>query len=263
MGLEPSYLRCMGASFPTYTIWVLLAAAFCYLTVSRRSLTAPATLTAVGLGAIVIAAHGTPWLLPLFTFFGSSTLIARLLPVEADAGDSKDRQPRDVIQVLCNGGVYGLVALLGLPPILLLISMAVATSDTWASEIGKYFRQPTYDVLHWRRVPPGLSGGISWSGTGGGAAGAALIAVLGFLLLPFFSAIDYIVVTGFGFLGMLVDSILGAAIQARYDNGAAAGLSDTPLPHGHLTHGLPWMSNDVVNLLSVALVTLLAYIVLA
>ncbi|WP_420459668.1 DUF92 domain-containing protein [Neolewinella sp.] len=245
-----------------YTAWLLLAVAFVYLSVIRKSLTPPAALTAVSLGAIVIATHGTPWLLPLFTFFGSSTLIGRLLPVEADAGDSKDRQPRDVVQVLCNGGVYGFVALLGLPPILLLVSMAVATSDTWASEIGKYIRQPTYDILRWRRVPPGLSGGISWSGTGGGAAGAALIATLGFLLLPAFSATEYLVVSGFGFLGMLVDSVLGAALQARYDNGPAAGLSDTPLPHGHLAHGLSWMTNDLVNLLSIALVTLLAYLVL-
>ena len=158
----------MGASFPTYIIWILPAAAFYYLSVTRRSLTAPAALSAIGLGAIVIATHGPSWLLPLFTFFGSSTLISRRLPNEADAGDRKDKQPRDVVQVLCNGGVYGLVALLGLPPILLLVSMAVATSDTWASETGKYFRQPTYDVLRWRRVPSGLSGGISWSGTGGG-----------------------------------------------------------------------------------------------
>ena len=253
----------MGASFPTYIIWILLAPAFYYLSVTRRSLTAPAALSAIGLGAIVIATHGPSWLLPLFTFFGSSTLISRRLPTEADAGDRKDKQPRDVVQVLCNGGVYGLVALLGLPPTLLLVSMAVATSDTWASEIGKYFRQPTYDVLRWQRVPPGLSGGVSWSGTGGGAAGAALIAMLGCLLLPSFSTTGWLTITGFGFLGMLVDSVLGAALQARYDNGPAAGLSDTPLPHGHLTHGLPWMTNDLVNLLSIALVTLLAYIVFA
>ena len=253
----------MGASFSIYITWLFLAVAFVYLSVTRKRLTTPAALTAVSLGAIVIATYGTLWLLPLFTFFFSSALISSLLPVGTDAGDSKDKQARDVIQVLCNGGVYGLVALLGLPPTLLLVSMAVATSDTWASEIGKYFRQPTYDILRWRRVPPGLSGGISWIGTGGGAAGAALIATLGVLLLPSFSAIDCITVTSFGFLGMLVDSVLGAALQARYDNGPAAGLSDTPLPHGHLAHGLPWMTNDLVNLLSITLVTLLAYLVLA
>ncbi len=245
-----------------YTVWLLLAVAFCYLSVTRKSLTALAALTAVSLGAIVIITRGASWLLPLLTFFLSSTLIGRLLPVEADAGDRKDRQARDVVQVLCNGGVYGLVALLGLPPILLLVSMSVATSDTWASEIGKYVRQPTYDVLRWRRVPPGLSGGVSQSGTGGGAAGAALIATLGFLLLPSFSPTDWLTVTGFGFLGMLVDSVLGAALQARYDNGPAAGLSDTPRPHGHLAYGLPWMTNDLVNLLSIALMTLVAYLVL-
>ena len=242
-----------------YIAWLLLALAFVYSTIAHKSLTAPAALTAVTLGALIIATHGTPWLLPLFVFFASSTLIARLLPIEVNAGDSKDRQPRDVAQVLCNGGVYGLVALLGLPPTLLLVSMAVATSDTWASEIGKYFRQPTYDILRWRRVPPGLSGGVSWSGTGGGAAGAALIATLGVLLLPLFSPTDWLTVTGFGFLGMLVDSVLGAALQARYDNGPAAGLSDTPLPHGHLAHGLSWMTNDLVNLLSIFIVTFVAY----
>ena len=234
--------------------------AFYTLTVRRGSLTGPAAVTALGLGALVTVTWGAGWLLPLFVFFLSSALISRWLPTAADAGDVKDKQARDVVQVLCNGGVYGLVALLQLDPALLLVSMAVATSDTWASEIGKYFRQPTYDILRWRRVPPGLSGGISLSGTMGGAAGAILIATLGFALVSDFSLTSWLIASGFGFIGMLVDSILGAALQARYRNHVTGQFSDAPSPSSQLAHGLSWMTNDLVNLLSIGAVTLVAYL---
>lgn len=196
---------------------------------------------------------GAVWLLPLFLFFLSSSLIGRLMPAAVPTSDAKDRQPRDVVQVLCNGGIYGLVAVLDLDPTLLLITMAVATADTWASEIGKYFRQPTVDILRLRRVPPGLSGGVSTAGNLGGAAGAILMGGAGFLLLPAFSLGDFAGVCVFGFLGMLLDSLLGAGLQARYRDPSTGVLSDVRPVGGKLASGYRFITNDAVNLLAIAL----------
>ncbi|MBB4080650.1 uncharacterized protein (TIGR00297 family) [Lewinella aquimaris] len=244
--------------------WVILgvgAVTFGVVTWWRGSLTVGGALAAVVIGVVVAYCAGVEWLLPLFVFFLSSGLIGRLLPVELEAGDAKDKQPRDLVQVLCNGGIYGLLALLGGPQELMLVTMAVASSDTWASEIGKYFRQPTYDILRLRRVPPGLSGGVSVAGTLGGAAGAASVAMLAFLLLANADTTVVLRIAAVGFFGMLLDSLLGAGLQARYDH-PERGLSDTRRAGSRLSSGYNWMTNDLVNLLAIAVsvvVALLAF----
>ncbi|WP_116126975.1 DUF92 domain-containing protein [Lewinella sp. IMCC34183] len=242
-------------------LYLILALAFAVVTVRRSSLSPGGALAAGILAGTVIATVGAVWLVPLFVFFFSSLLISKVLPVTDDAGDAKDRQPRDAVQVLCNGGVYGLVALLGLPPALLLVVMATAAADTWASEIGKYFRQPTYDILRLRPVPPGLSGGVSVSGTLAGAAGAAVVAALGPWLVADFGTAAWLTVTALGFGGMVADSVLGAGLQARYRH-PDGQLSDRPNRGARQVGGLRWMTNDVVNLIAILLTTLLALLFL-
>ena len=239
----------------TALLWLFLIVAFAVITVRRKSLSVDGAVAAGGLGAVVLVTAGPLWLIPLFVFFLSSAVIGRVWPVERDAGDAKDKLPRDAVQVLCNGGIYGLLALLGASPVLLLVTMAVATSDTWASEIGKHFRQPTRDILRREIVPPGLSGGVSTSGTLGGAAGAVVIGTLGFVLPADFGVPDLLRVAVFGFLGMVLDSALGAAMQARYRDPVTGALSDMPSPGGELVSGYRWMTNDLVNLVTIAAAT--------
>jgi uncharacterized protein (TIGR00297 family) len=244
--------------------WIVYGAAclavgalFTYLTVRRGSLTWGGALAAVVLGTLVTFSAGPAWLFPLFVFFGSSVLVERLLPGRQVVSDEKDDQPRDAVQVLCNGGIYGLLALLDASGQLLLIAMAVATADTWASAVGKYFGQPTYDMLRLRRVPVGLSGGVSGAGTAGGAAGAGLIALLGYMLLPEFSGYGFFTVALWGWWGMLLDSVLGAVLQARYQD-EELRLTDRAEGNNRLVNGYAWLTNDLVNLLAVGLTVGLA-----
>ena len=239
--------------------WGLAAALFAGWTVRGGKLTAGGAAAAVVLAGVVGGFAGVAWWVPLFIFFLSSVAIGRWLPAEKDAGDEKDARPRDAIQVLCNGGVYGLMTLTGAAPTLLLVAMAVATADTWASEVGKFFRQPTYDILRWRRVPPGLSGGVSGAGTLAGAAGAVLLAASGWLVTDPYPWSDAVTVAGWGFAGMLIDSVLGAAVQARY-RGADGTLTDRGGGDKVRVRGYPWMSNDGVNLASIAITVALAWL---
>ena len=234
---------------------------FAAFTVRRGSLSVGGAVAASLLGGVVLYTRGGWWLLPLFVFFLSSTLIGKLLPVSSVTSDAKDKQPRDAVQVLCNGVIYGVVAVAGGPPLLLLSALAVATSDTWASEIGRYFRNPTYDIIGLESVPPGVSGGVSFSGTVGGIAGAAVIASLGFWLGRGFDFADFLLVATFGTLGMLVDSLLGSVLQARYQS-AEGQLRDTPDGTSHRVSGYPWMTNDLVNFLSIACTTVATWLLL-
>lgn len=245
---------------------LVFAGAFVWYTRRKNALTLDGALTAAGVGLWVLYWAGPVWLLPLFFFFISGTLLGRLNKAGGEAADAKHGQPRDYRQVLCNGGIYALLAssggFLGNDTALTLmsLSMAVSTSDTWSSETGPYFRQKTVDILRWQPVPAGLSGGVSFAGTAGGFAGALAVAALGsFLVL---SRLDFNLIcllTLGGFTGMVLDSLLGASLQARYQDERTGALSDQGGIRRQLYSGKPWMSNDGVNFWSNAIVTLAGY----
>ncbi len=258
--------RCLQASEITkiLQLWIAVGTAlgFIWFTVRRKSLTLDGAVMAAVVGLWVLYFTGLAMLWPLLFFFVTSTLIGRLTKRRRTLSDTKHGQARDYRQVLCNGGVYAQLApvAFGRPDIpvmvLMVVSLAVSTADTWASEIGIYYRGRTYDLWRWRPTPVGLSGGVSWAGTLGGLAGSAALSVVG--LLSFSWSLDLLPVlcfTAAGCAGMLLDSLLGATLQVRYRNEQTGELTD--LPTNILHSGYPWMSNDAVNLLS-NIVTVLA-----
>jgi len=230
----------------------------------QKSLTGGGIIAALLLAVVVsVGSRSMIWLLPLFVFFGSSLLIGKLFPAKTAASDAKHQQPRDATQVLANGAVYGFYAAFMWPEAgliygtipqteaWLLIIMAIATADTWSSEIGQHFKQPTYDLLRWRKVPPGLSGGVSVAGTVAGLVGSALLVGCCFWLIPHVNLELCLKIILAGFIGMLLDSLLGSMLQAKYRDSTTSRLSDTPSEHGELVRGFSWMTNDLVNFLAI------------
>jgi uncharacterized protein (TIGR00297 family) len=255
----------LNGNAPLLALLLLAAAVFVFVTIKSKTLRADGAITAGLMGISVVEFSGVAWLiLPLF-FFGSSMLIGKLFPAKTNSSDAKQGKARDAVQVLSNGGVYWLLALL-VPyypdvQLLMIVSMAIATSDTWASETGIGLKGKTYELLTWKRLPTGISGGVSIIGTLGGLLGALLIAGLGIFLLKEKSLLVFGLIVLTGFAGMLFDSLLGAIFQARYQNDA--GISDEQAgTHTRLIKGFPWMSNDLVNLLSNVIVTALALVFL-
>ena len=56
-----------------------------------------------------------------------------------------------------------------------------------------------------------------------------------------------------GFLGSLIDSLLGASLQLQYRDLQTGDLTERVEINGRFTRqvrGLPWMNNDVVNFLA-------------
>lgn len=252
---------------PDTRIYVLLlglafAGAFVWYTRRKRALTLDGALSAAAVGLWVLWFAGPLWLLPLFFFFITGTLLGRLSKGRPSAADAKHGKPRDYRQVLCNGGIFAALATAAAGAyreqalLFMCVSMAVSTSDTWSSEIGQYFRQKTWDILRWRPVPVGLSGGVSLAGTLGGLAGAAALAVFGSLLIAgHLDAFLLFRITSAGFSGMLLDSLFGAGLQARYRDPETGSLSDQQSTGNALFSGYRWLGNDAVNLWSNAVVT--------
>jgi len=240
-------------------------ALFIWFTTSRKMLTQSGALLAVAIGLWILYQCGDIYLIPLFFFFISSTLLGKMLKVKEVSSDQKHGKPRDAFQVFCNGGIYALLpCCIGWGfanqfsiELAMFASLSVSTADTWASEIGIFLRGRTYDILRFRPIAVGASGGVSLGGTLGGLLGAVCLSSLGMLYYrldnPFYNGFYTLVLAGF--IGMLLDSVLGALVQARYQDPETGAITDVPVPGARLYSGVAWMTNDWVNLISNALIS--------
>lgn len=232
----------------------------------RGSLTRSGWLGAIITGTLTFGLGGLSWGLTLVVFFVTSSLLSRFKQsqkerVAAEKFEKGGR--RDLWQALANGGIAALLAsaygLLGEPMLLLAAFtgvMATVTADTWATELGVLSKEPPRSITTLRPVAAGTSGGVSLVGLLASAAGALLIGtvlMLGlaaeqgiwlFWLLP-------AALVG-GMLGSLLDSVLGATLQAMYSGpqGETEHRENATGQTNTLVRGLPWLNNDLVNMIS-------------
>jgi uncharacterized protein (TIGR00297 family) len=141
-------------------------------------------------------------------------------------------------------------------------SFAVSVCDTISSEVGVAVGGRTYNALTLRKMAPGLSGGISLAGTAGGLAALLLLVLFLGGILPV-SPIQLLWVLGTGFIGMLVDSILGSKWQALWRQGEAWSEVSSDSPQEVLVKGLPWLDNHWVNFLSNGITMTCSYLAYA
>ncbi len=243
------------------TLAVALAAVVAAAAWRADALTGTGAFAATLVGSAVLAGAGWPGGAALAAFFVSSTAVSRIGPARLPAGDAKGNR-RDLRQVIANGGPAALGALLARwePSLALWIvtaSLAAAASDTWATSTGAWSRAAPRHLLTWRAVPPGTSGGITLRGCLGAAVGAILVAGAGALAghdARLWAA------AAIGFLGMVLDSALGAGLQGRFRCPRCDEASEwrvhrcgaVTIPEG----GWRWLDNDGVNGLATTLAAL-------
>lgn len=249
---------------PPLLIGFVLALLISALAYAVRALDFSGAVAATVLGTLVFGLGGLDWALVLIVFFVSSSALSRLAQRRKRALQavfSKGGR-RDAAQVLANGGIAGGIVLLhGLFPQGIVLwaafagALAAVNADTWATELGVLSRTPPRLITSGRVVERGTSGGISLIGTLSAAGGALLIGVTAALLRPAESGLALALIAGAaGLLGSLVDSLLGATLQAIYHCPVCAKETERHPLHTcgaktSLARGLAWMTNDVVNAL--------------
>lgn len=246
----------------TLTTAVLVGVGFGAAAYAVQFLDLTGALAAAGLAASVLVL-GPAWVVPGATFFVLSSLLSKVgrrRKAAASAGDEKGSR-RDASQVYANGGVAWvlLMAYAFVPADAFywgfVGAFAAAAADTWGTEIGTFVGGPTRLVWNGRRVPPGTSGGVSLAGTLGALAGAGVVflsvlPVAGPQLVTLGVGGAAALVIGSGFVAALVDSLIGATVQALY-RAPDGGLTERAHSEnrGHvLVRGWRWMTNDRVNL---------------
>lgn len=167
-------------------------------------------------------------LLIVFALVLAATRLGSKRKLQLRAAESSEG--RSASQVMANLGVAGFVVALapsGWPVfVLALAALAEAAADTCSSEAGMAFPARTVLITTWRPIAPGLDGGISLIGTAAAIIAAAVVGLAG-IITRLISPGQIMIVVLAGFLGTVVDSLLGATLERR-----------------------GWLNNDLVNLLS-------------
>jgi len=215
-------------------------------------------------GGLIFGLGGLDWAVLLLLFFVSSSLLSRAFgrrKATLNEKFSKGHQ-RDWGQVLANGGLgAGLVILAaisqeqGLWWAAFVGTMAAVNADTWATELGVLSPTPPRLVTTGEIVEKGTSGGMTILGSLASLAGAALIGLGAAVLRPEMGVgLSLAVAAGGGMLGSLVDSLLGATLQAIYFCETCQKETERYPRHSCGTEtrqvrGLSWLNNDWVNFL--------------
>lgn len=245
------------APLTTYDWGALLALLVAFAAWRLSWLRFDGALAAFAIGTAVFGSGTWPFALVLLLFFASGTLLGKLpramrAPALVDVGKGG---ARDGAQVLANGAVAAVCALAahgtahahGAWQAAFAGALAAATADTWATEIGTRWGGAPRHPLTMRPLPAGISGGVTFIGTLGAVAGASAIALAAQRL----NVAAFAGVALAGVAGSIIDTLLGASLQAQRRCAQCRELCETD-PHRcgaqtTLVRGFASVDNDAVN----------------
>jgi uncharacterized protein (TIGR00297 family) len=239
--------------------WIAFSFLLAYLAYRLKALTPGGTAGAMLMGSIVFSVGGIFWVIPMATFFVLSSILSKIGKLKRTIlkGMVEKGSRRDILQVYANGGVALIMAILfhftgnNLYYLMFLGSLAAATADTWGTEIGIFAKHEPRHILSFNKVPAGTSGGITALGTSGFFIGAGILTLSGIFpvsgsVLQLFS-----IVAVSGIIGALIDSVVGATLQAQYKCPHCQKTTEKLIHCGSyktsLITGIRWIDNDVVN----------------
>ena len=238
----------------------LISVVIISLALKRGWLSLSGAAAAIVVGVLTMGVGGWLWGVLLGVFFVSSSLLSKFKEREkrvVSAEKFDKGSTRDAWQVLANGGIGSLIALLSIitPSPLWFAAflgvMATVTADTWATELGTLSRKPPRLITTGRIVEPGRSGAISPFGTLATTLGALLI---GAVATIWQGAPGLLLIAGIGgLIGSLTDSLLGATVQRIFWDDKIGRETEKKVKDGReleVLRGWSWMTNDVVNVLA-------------
>lgn len=240
-------------------------------TYASRSLTLSGVLAAAFLGTIVLFLGDWGCFVLLLVFFILGVTFTKYRRSEKESGALVQEKNgiRSWVNVLANGGPAAISILLEyvfqmeVLPVFFLTAICSATADTMATEVGLLSKsKPRLITDLRRRVEKGFSGGVTLLGTVAGFFGSLAIALVSLTLYSTNTPSMLSRVTDVkrltmacsigGFLGMLIDSLLGATIQEVYVSKPNGRLYEKPSGGREyvLIKGFRGIDNNMVNFIS-------------
>lgn len=222
-------------------------------------------LAAFVVGAILIFSPEPMSAIPAFVFFIVGSATSKLPGREGQKSDSR----RKAVQVFSNALAPTLAIALyfvSFNSILLyagIAGFATALSDTVSSEIGTRYGGSARDIFSFKKVPKGLSGGVTLIGTLAGLFASFVLVGVSSILWFNLTWFELLLIALIGFAGNLTDSILGSALQVKYFNSARNTWGEKPDAKSEMRKGVVWMDNNRVNFLATLASCILAVLIFA
>ncbi len=231
----------------------------------KRVLTVPATVSAflvLVLSALFTSYSGLTVFSVSFIFAAIIGLIKREKRKERAQGLHAHVGARGLRQVLANSLpalAYGAVYFgTGLKSFMLasLVTVVAGVADSSASDLGILSDGRVISPITFKVVPRGLSGGVSLFGT----LSALITSVAVALIVWAIGEVDWVgllIMASMGFLGTIIDSLLGASVQSAYKCNVCGVLTERKEHCAQptvLVKGFRVVDNDVVNFLSLIII---------
>ncbi len=128
---------------------------------------------------------------------------------------------------------------------------AAILADAAAGAAGRTISPHAYNILTLRQMPAGLSGGVSLPGIAVAALAALAIGAGAIVLLPSPSTHLFTITALCGFLSSILNSMLGASVQAVYRDIESGKKTNDPGSHNPKIRGLRFVGPACVDFISV------------
>lgn len=237
-----------------------LSLAMALVSYRLRFLTTDGAAALIVLALLLFGLGGFKWTIPILFFFISASSIAKLKRASKEnIGEIiiEKSEARNYLQVISNGGIGALFVILNLITqnelwyYAFVIIVAGACADTWATEIGTRFGKKTISIISFQKIETGLSGGVSAIGTLAAFAGSLSVGLISYYYIDDLKIIFVVIL--FGFLGSVIDSLLGATVQAKYECQNCKSIlekNEHCSANAALIKGFRRINNNSVNFLS-------------
>ena len=252
---------------------IILAALLAIVTIKKKAFTPAAAATACAIMLIAGICGSYAAMIIVIVAYGIIFAVDLVIGARSEKITSSinlKSGARDITQVLANALAATLALVIGKifnEPAGIVVYTAALTeclADSLASDVGVLSKKDPVDICRMKRIKRGMSGGVSLLGTFSALVGCLVMTALSILLFGF--EIKYVIaVTVIPMVGIVIDSVLGSLVQAKYVCSVCGKHTEKKLhcsAHTRHTGGLKFINNDTVNILSNFLTAALAAIYL-